>query len=92
MLLVSLKLGEDISRVIETSILHRNSFIHMSSRRFAILMSSKYDHVIIWPICSLSHYQLRILRRWCTTLVCVDLRIFDILMRGGGVKFLKDVC
>ena len=76
MLLVSLKLGEDISRVIKTSILHQIFFIHISTRRVAILMSSRYDHVIIWPICSLSHYQLRILRRWCTTLVCINLRIF----------------
>ena len=45
--LVSLKLEEAISRVIEPSILHQNSFIHMSSRRVAILMSSKYDYVII---------------------------------------------
>ena len=75
MLLVSLKLEEDISRVIETSILHQNSFIHMSSKRVVILMSSRYDHMIIWLICSLSHYQLRLLRRWCITLVCVNLRI-----------------
>ena len=69
--------GGDMTHLdIETSILHQNSFIHMSSRRVAILMSSRYDYVIIWLICSLSHYQLQLLRRWCTTLAYINLRIF----------------
>ena len=47
MLLVSLKLEEAMSKVIESSILHQNSFIHMSSKRAATLMSRRYNHVII---------------------------------------------
>jgi hypothetical protein len=48
MLLVSLKSEEAILKVIESSIFHQNSFIHMSSRRAVTLMLSRYDQVKIW--------------------------------------------
>jgi hypothetical protein len=38
MLLVSHKSYEDILKVIEQNTFHRNSFIHMNSRRVVILM------------------------------------------------------
>jgi hypothetical protein len=47
MLLVSLKLEEDISKVIELNTFHQNSFIHMSSKKAVILMSSRYAQVTI---------------------------------------------
>jgi hypothetical protein len=50
MLLVSLKSEEAILKVIEPSIFHLNSFIHMRSRRAVTLMLSKYDQVKIWQI------------------------------------------
>jgi len=45
---LSHKLEETMSKVIEPSTLHQNSFIHISLRIAAILMLSRYDHVIIW--------------------------------------------
>jgi len=45
--LVLLRSGEDISKVIEPSIFHQNSFIHMSSKRTVKLMLSRYDQVTI---------------------------------------------
>lgn len=89
MLLISHKSNEAISKVIEPSIFCKNTFIHMSSRRVVILMSSKYDHVIIWWIYSLKHYQLQHLKSWYTVLESVNSRILHckllnlyILLRG----------
>jgi hypothetical protein len=76
------ELEEEISKVIELNTFHQNSFIHMSSRRAVILMSSRYTQVTIWLTYSLSCYRLQHSRRSYTTLACVDLKIY-IFMRGS---------
>ena len=66
---------------------HRISFTHMSSRRKAMLIYSKYDHVTIWQIYSQKHCRHRYSRNWYIKLECAA---SEILQTKSGVYLIME--